>query len=133
MIEAPAGVSLGLVPAPDGSADLDHVVLRVPDPDETAAALAGLGFHARDGGVELGSRHVALRRSPPPDRPHRPLLNHLALLVDSVDETLRGGRAASDVEVDRVVDAPNTFAVFVCGPDRIKLEYVEHKPSFSLV
>ena len=27
-------------------------------------------------------------------------------------------------------DAANTFAVFVWGPDRIKLEYVEHKPEF---
>ena len=35
------------------------------------------------------------------------------------------------VIVDRF-DAPNTFAVFVWGPDRVKLEYVEHKPSFSL-
>ena len=32
-----------------------------------------------------------------------------------------------------MVDAANTYAVFVYGPDRIKLEYVEHKPSFSLV
>jgi hypothetical protein len=32
-----------------------------------------------------------------------------------------------------VVDAPNTLAVFVWTPGRVKLEYVEHKPSFSLV
>ena len=31
------------------------------------------------------------------------------------------------------MDAENTIAVFVMGPDGIKLEYVEHKPSFSLV
>jgi len=31
-----------------------------------------------------------------------------------------------------VVDAANTRALFVWGPDRVKLEYVEHKPSFSL-
>jgi hypothetical protein len=30
------------------------------------------------------------------------------------------------------VDAANTYAVFVWGPDGIKLEYVEHKASFSL-
>ena len=35
-------------------------------------------------------------------------------------------------EVADVVDAENTFAVFVWGPDRVKLEYVEHKASFSL-
>jgi hypothetical protein len=37
------------------------------------------------------------------------------------------------MDLDRVVDAENTRAVFVWGPDRVKLEYVEHKPSFSLV
>ena len=31
-----------------------------------------------------------------------------------------------------VVDAPNTLAVFVRGPDGAKVEYVEHKPSFAL-
>ena len=35
--------------------------------------------------------------------------------------------------IDQFVDAANTLAVFVWGPDGIKLEYVEHKPSFSLV
>jgi hypothetical protein len=29
-------------------------------------------------------------------------------------------------------DAPNTDALFVYGPERIKLEYVEHKASFAL-
>ena len=36
------------------------------------------------------------------------------------------------VEVADVVDAANTYAVFVVGPEGVKLEYVEHKPSFSL-
>ena len=31
-----------------------------------------------------------------------------------------------------IVDAANTYAVFVWGPERVKVEYVEHKPSFSL-
>ena len=37
------------------------------------------------------------------------------------------------LEVAEVRDTSNVYAVFVWGPDRIKLEYVEHKPSFSLV
>ena len=32
-----------------------------------------------------------------------------------------------------IIDAANTYALFVWGPERIKLEYVEHKASFSLV
>ena len=30
------------------------------------------------------------------------------------------------------VHAANTKAVFVWGPDRVRIEYVEHKPEFSL-
>jgi catechol 2,3-dioxygenase-like lactoylglutathione lyase family enzyme len=65
-------------------------------------------------------------------RPDRPLLNHLAVLVESADE-LRDQALAAGAEVDDVVDAENTYAVFVLGPDDVRLEYVEHKPNFSLV
>jgi hypothetical protein len=30
------------------------------------------------------------------------------------------------------VEGPNTLAVFVLGPDNVSVEYVEHKPGFSL-
>jgi hypothetical protein len=36
-------------------------------------------------------------------------------------------------EIAKVVDAANTLAVFVDGPDHIQVEYVEHKPGFALV
>jgi catechol 2,3-dioxygenase-like lactoylglutathione lyase family enzyme len=131
IVDAPAGVTLALVAAADGVPDLDHVVLGVPDPEETAARLTSLGFHDRDGGVELGTRHVVLRRAAA--RPtERPLLNHLAVLVDSVDETVEDAER-EHVAVDRIVDAPNTIAAFVVGPDGIQVEYVEHKAGFALV
>ena len=37
-----------------------------------------------------------------------------------------------DHGVDKVVDAANTRAVFVWGPERVRIEYVEHKPGFAL-
>ena len=43
------------------------------------------------------------------------------------DENREGVRG-----VDDVVDAANTLAVFVWGPERVRIEYVEHKPTFSL-
>jgi hypothetical protein len=58
--------------------------------------------------------------------------NHIALLVDSGDDQLDEARRRG-LDVAEVRDAPNTYAVFLWGPDRIKLEYVEHKPGFALV
>ena len=80
--------------------------------------------------VEVGGAWVEFHPGEP-GAPERPLLNHLAVLVDSADEHIA---AANDlgVEIDDVVDAPNTLAVFLWGPERVRIEYVEHKPTFSL-
>ena len=59
------------------------------------------------------------------------MLNHIGVLVDSVEQHQLEAEALG-VEIADVVDAPNTLALFVLGPDRVKLEYIEHKPSFSL-
>ena len=63
--------------------------------------------------------------------PSGPLLNHLALLVDSAEEHIEEARSRG-LEIDDVKDAANTLAVFVRGPEDIRVEYVEHKPTFSL-
>ena len=132
VIDGPANVPLGLMQR-DGAAivDLDHLVLRVPDPIRAARKLTALGF-AEDGSrLVVGDRHLQLRRGRPAET-ELPLLNHVALLVDSVDDTLREAEQR-EIVVDRVVDAPNTLAAFVTGPDAIVVEYVEHKPGFALV
>ena len=67
-----------------------------------------------------------------PGDPERPLLNHLAVLVESAEEHRQEAEDAG-IEVADFVDAANTIAVFVWGPERVKIEYVEHKPTFSLV
>ena len=130
-LDAPGGVALGLVRADDGADfDLDHVVLRVPEPERAAEKLSQLGFARSDGRLEVADRWLRLEAGDP-GHSERPLLNHLALLVDSA-ESLRAEAERRGLEVADVVDAPNTLAVFLWGPDRIKLEYVEHKPGFSL-
>jgi hypothetical protein len=58
------------------------------------------------------------------------LLNHVAVLVDEVDPVI--AEAERRDIVDNVVDAANTRAVFVWGPERVRIEYVEHKPGFAL-
>jgi catechol 2,3-dioxygenase-like lactoylglutathione lyase family enzyme len=130
-LEAPAGVPLGVVESAAASVpDLDHVVLRVPDPEATATALAELGLERHGEHLRVADREVELRQGDAREG-ESPLLNHLALLVDESDAVEREARARG-LEIDDVVDAPNTRAVFLRGPDRIRLEYVEHKPGFSL-
>ena len=126
------GLRLGLVEAPtEVEYDLDHVALFSAEPDATAQRYEDFGFSP--GGerrVEAGGAYVEFHDGEPGD-PERPLLNHLAVLVDSAEETLDDAKQAG-MEIDNVVDAPNTYAVFVWGPERVKIEYVEQKPTFAL-
>jgi catechol 2,3-dioxygenase-like lactoylglutathione lyase family enzyme len=129
--DGPEGVGLGLVAGSNGlDYDLDHVVLRVPDPDGSAQRLEAFGFRRESDGLWVDDRHVRLVPGDPGSA-ERPLLNHVALLVDSADAQLAEVRRRG-VEVDEIKDAPNTYAGFVTGPDGIRIEYVEHKPTFSL-
>jgi catechol 2,3-dioxygenase-like lactoylglutathione lyase family enzyme len=134
-LEAGEGVRVRLVEAPtDVDYDLDHVALFTKDPERTADEYARLGFSRAqpNGGrprVEIGGAYVEFHEGDP-GLPERPLLNHLAVLVDSADEHTREAEQLGIVE--SVVDAANTRAVFVWGPDRVRVEYVEHKPTFSL-
>jgi catechol 2,3-dioxygenase-like lactoylglutathione lyase family enzyme len=130
-LDAGEGLRLALVEADEGVAyDIDHVVFRVPDPDATFAELAGLGFDVEEGRLRAGDSWILLERGDP-GTSDRPLLNHLGLRVESADDHIAEAERRG-LEIADVVDAPNTYAVFVWGPDRIKLEYVEHKPTFSL-
>jgi len=138
-LEAPGGLSLRLVEAPtDSELDLDHVALGSGDPSGAAAAYTRLGFAPAAAGpdghprVEVGGAFVELRPGGAGAEPERPLLNHLAVLVDSA-EAHRDEAETLGVEIDDWVDAPNTLAVFLRGPDGVRIEYVEHKPTFSLV
>jgi hypothetical protein len=116
--------------------DLDHVALWSHSPEKTAEAYLELGFSSASPGrsgaprVEVGGAFVEFHQGEPGD-PERPLLNHLAVLVESAEEHIAEARELG-IEIDNIVDAANTYAVFVWGPERVKIEYVEHKPTFSL-
>jgi catechol 2,3-dioxygenase-like lactoylglutathione lyase family enzyme len=135
-IELGEGVRIRLVEAAtDVEYDLDHVALYASDPESVAREYEQLGFavaEPSDEGrprVEVGGAHVEFHDGDPGD-PERPLLNHLAVLVDSADQHEREAESMGIVE--RFVDAANTRAVFVWGPDHVRIEYVEHKTEFSL-
>jgi catechol 2,3-dioxygenase-like lactoylglutathione lyase family enzyme len=132
--EAPEGLGLGLVESPHTEVeyDIDHVVLRVPDPGRARDGLAALGLHPDgDDRLAVGDKYLRLEAGAGVAESERPLLNHIALLVDSGQAQLDEARARG-IEIAEIRDAANTFAFFVWGPDRIQLEYVEHKPEFSL-
>jgi catechol 2,3-dioxygenase-like lactoylglutathione lyase family enzyme len=130
-LEAGEGLRIAFVEVDEGVAyDLHHVAFHVPDPEATFAELAGLGFEVEDGRLHAGGALILLEQGDP-GASERPLLNHLGLRVESADEHIEEAERRG-LEIADVVDAPNTYAVFVWGPDRIKLEYVEHKPTFSL-
>jgi len=129
--DAPGGLRVGLVQEDGLEYDLDHVVLRVPEPERTAEGLSVLGFERNNGHLSVADRHLRFE-AVDGGTPERPLLNHLALLVDSVDE-VKAEAERQGIEIVKVVDAANAVAVFVQGPDGIQVEYVEHKPGFSLV
>ena len=130
--EAPAGVPLGLAEGEGREFDLDHVVLSLEDPEAAASSFAEMGFERRgDGTIAVGDRWVRLVRGSAADG-GRPLLNHLALLVDDAHGVQDQAEGAG-LEVDDVKDAENTFAVFLRGPEGVRVEYVEHKPGFALV
>jgi catechol 2,3-dioxygenase-like lactoylglutathione lyase family enzyme len=130
--DAPAGLPIGLVEAAGRDFDLDHVVLNLEDPEAATSCLVEMGFEQQpDGRLAVGDRYVRVARGSAADG-GRPLLNHLALLVDDAhgvqDQAERAG-----LEIDDVKDAKNTFAVFLRGPEGVRIEYVEHKPGFALV
>jgi catechol 2,3-dioxygenase-like lactoylglutathione lyase family enzyme len=136
------GLRLGLVEAPtEVDYDLDHAALFSSSPEQTAREYEQLGFSKAPPGpsgaprVEVGGAYVEFHEGDS-GNPERPLLNHLAVLVDSADEHIQEARELG-IEIADIVDAANTYAVFVWGPDhgsgqRVKVEYVEHKPTFSL-
>jgi catechol 2,3-dioxygenase-like lactoylglutathione lyase family enzyme len=130
--DAGEGVRIVLVEAPtEVDYDLDHVALRSPNPRSAAVEYERYGFvPAGPERVEVDGAYVELQHAAAQPT-ERPLLNHLAVLVDSTDDAV----AAADelgIEVESTVDAANTYAAFLKGPDGVRIEYVEHKPSFSL-
>src|SRR5438445_2910214 len=91
-VELGEGIRVKLVEArTDVDYDLDHVALFTENPAGTAEAYTELGFESaspsEDGHprVEVGGAYIEFHRGAP-GSPEKPLLNHLAVLVDSADE-----------------------------------------------
>jgi catechol 2,3-dioxygenase-like lactoylglutathione lyase family enzyme len=132
-LDGPDGLRLALGPSePHHDGDLARVTLAVADPGAARAAFVQLGFaQGEDGTLTVGDSELMLIEDPRSESGRPSHLNHLALLVDSA-ATAEAEARALGFAIDRTVDAANTRAVFVWGPERILVEYVEHKSTFAL-
>lgn len=127
----PEGLPFALVPAEDGADyDLEGLVLRSGSPEDSARGFIDMGFDPGDGPttVQAGEYRLHLADSAPDEGG---MLFHIGCLVDSADDHRREAEERG-LQIQDFVEGPNTLAVFVRGPEGVSVEYVEHKPTFSL-
>src|SRR5207249_8697753 len=115
------GLRIVLVQAPTAADyDLDHVALKSIDPRATAAEYERYGFRpAGAGRVEVGGAFVELRAGLV-RATERPLPNHLAVLVDSVEDR-RAGAGEPGIEGASPADAAHTSGACLTGPARVRV------------
>jgi catechol 2,3-dioxygenase-like lactoylglutathione lyase family enzyme len=128
----PEGLPLALVPGEGEFTDydLEGFVLRSGSPEESARTFVGMGFAPGDdaASVRAGEYRIRLTDSAPEAGG---MLFHVGCLVDSAEDHRREAEEQG-LEIQDFVEGPNTLAVFVRGPEGVSVEYVEHKPTFSL-
>jgi catechol 2,3-dioxygenase-like lactoylglutathione lyase family enzyme len=127
----PEGLPLAFVSGEGEFADydLEGFTLRSRSPEESARTLVEMGFApGGDATVRAGDYLVRLTNSAPETGG---MLFHIGCLVDSAEDHRREAEERG-LEVTNFVEGPNTLAAFVRGPEGVSVEYVEHKPTFSL-
>lgn len=134
LFAGPEGLPLALVPGEGDFTDydLDGLVLRSGDPEGSANAFVEMGFASGDDATTVNAGEYRLRLVPgTPGKASQRMLFHLGCLVDSAEDHRRQAEERG-LEIQDFVEGPNTLAVFVRGPEDVSVEYVEHKPTFSL-
>ncbi len=121
--DGPEGIHLGFTLVAGGGIDydVDHVRLRVADPELTRVALAEAGFVPRADALQVADRYVAL--SATDDRAERPLLDHIAVRVGSVEAVAAQARARGLAIDGRAPD--DAFDIVLPGPEQIRLRFVD--------
>ncbi len=130
----PEGLPLALVPGEGDFTeyDLEGLVLRSGDPEASARGFVEMGFAPGENSttVKAGEYRLGLVASAA-RAGGQGMLYHLGCLVDSAEDH-RKEAEEQGFEIQDFVEGPNTVAVFVRGPEGVSVEYVEHKPTFSL-
>jgi catechol 2,3-dioxygenase-like lactoylglutathione lyase family enzyme len=112
--------------------DLEGLVLRSGDPEASAREFMKMGFAPGEDAATVKAGEYRLRLVPSASgKETQGMLYHLGCLVDSAQDHRREAEEQG-FEIQDFVEGPNTLAVFVRGPEGVSVEYVEHKPSFSL-
>jgi catechol 2,3-dioxygenase-like lactoylglutathione lyase family enzyme len=134
LFSGPEGLPLALVPGKEGFTDydLEGLVLRSADPEGSAREFVKMGFAPGEDPTTVGAGEYQLRLvTSPSDGGAGGMLYHLGCLVESAQDHRREAEEQG-FEILDIVEGPNTLAVFVRGPEGVSVEYVEHKPTFSL-
>lgn len=127
----PEGLPLSLVSGNSTTEyDLEGITLRSEDPEGAARGFVEMGFEPGEDTTTVGAGEYRLRLVEGASDGGG-MLFHLGCLVDSAEEHRREAEERG-MEVQNFVEGPNTLAVFVRGPGGVSVEYVEHKPGFSL-
>ena len=112
--------------------DLEGLILRSEAPEETARHFVDMGFSPGEDATTVRAGEYRLHLVPSgPGEMTQGMLYHLGCLVDSAQEHRKEAKERG-LEIQDFVEGPNTLAVFVRGPEGVIVEYVEHKPTFSL-
>ena len=130
----PEGLPLALVQGEGDFVDydLDGLALRSGDPQEAARGFVDMGFAPGESAATVTAGEYRLRLVPAESASTGGgMLFHVGCLVESAEDHRREAEERG-LEVQDFVEGPNTLAVFVRGPGDVSVEYVEHKPSFSL-
>lgn len=128
----PEGLPLALV-AGEGEFtdyDLEGFTLRSGSPEESARIFVEMGFAPTDDATAVRAGEYLVRLTDGASDAGG-MLFHIGCLVDSAEDHRREAEERG-LEVTNFVEGPNTLAAFVRGPEGVSVEYVEHKPTFSL-
>jgi catechol 2,3-dioxygenase-like lactoylglutathione lyase family enzyme len=134
LFNGPEGLPLALVSGEGNYTDydLEGFVLRSSDPEGSAREFVQMGFAPGEDATTVKAGEYRLRLVPSASgEGAQGMLYHLGFLVDSAEDHRREAEEQG-LEIQDFVDGPNTVAVFVRGPEGVSVEYVEHKPTFSL-
>jgi catechol 2,3-dioxygenase-like lactoylglutathione lyase family enzyme len=130
----PEGLPLALVSGEGDFTDydLEGLTLRAADPEASARDFLTIGFSPGEDVTTVKAGEYRLRLVPSNSAGRaQGMLYHLGCLVDSAEDHRREAEELR-LEIQDFVEGPNTLAVFVRGPEGVSVEYVEHKPTFSL-